>query len=335
MSPRDSGGFEIEINPPEIAGEYLSCLNRSFHGWGGPETFRWAFERRVGGPPADLMALRLDGRLVAGSAVSYRRVALARGTTIEAGIMTGSWTLPEARGRGAFTRVIEESLRLASRRAAGLLLAFVTEENPSARRLAAAGSAGFPTFYLFSTADTPVPSSSVDPRPVEDVDGILGRLVTARSQVQAGSCHFVYPDAPVWGSQFLHRPGTIEVLSFDGTAWAVLERVASTDRIQLLVVDPRGDLSVSDCIAALLRRALDRDRQVFLFSTLPGVHDECRRLGLSLKPGLLTALVADESRLHEALDHPGPPASEGASDLADRRGPWFLGDWDLQSGDRA
>jgi len=65
------------------------------------------------------------------------------------------------------------------------------------------------------------------------------------------------------------------------------------------------------------------------------VHDECRRLGLSLKPGLLTALVADESRLHEALDHPGPPASEGASDLADRRGPWFLGDWDLQSGDRA
>jgi hypothetical protein len=334
MSPPASDGFDIEINPAGIAGEYLSSLNRCFDGWGGLDTYRWAFERPVGGPPADLMVLRLAGRLAAGSAVTYRRVALAGGATLNAGIMTGSWTLPEARGRGAFTRVIHESVRLASGRRAGLLLAFVTEDNPSARRLAAEGSATFQTFYLFSTEQTPAPQSSLQPQPVADLEGVLESLMTMRAEEQAGSSHFVYPDIGVWSSQFVGRPGKVEVLSLGERAWCVLERTTGSDRIQLLVLDPRGGMSFSDCIAALLRQAIDRERQLFLFSTLPGWHDECLRLGLSSKPGFLTAMVADEVRFREALDGPGT-RSDGSTDLADPGSPWFLGQWNLQSGDRA
>jgi hypothetical protein len=335
MSRPGSDGFEVDVNPPGVASDYLSCLNRCFAGWGGPETYRWAFERPVGGPPADLMVLRLEGQLVAGSAVSYRRVEVTGGAILDTGIMTGSWTLPEARGRGAFTRVIDESLRLATARGAGLLLAFVTEGNPSARRLAAARSARFPTFYLASTDETPVPQAFVEPRPVEDVDGVFEWVMTVRAREQAGSCHFVYPDSRVWASQFLQRPGAIDLLSLDDTAWAVVESAASTDRIQLLVVDRRGGVGVAECLAALLRRALERDRQLFFFSTTPGVRDECRGLGLAVKPGFLTALVAEEASLREALAGPPPRAPESASELADPGSPWFLGEWDLQSGDRA
>ena len=333
MSGSDSDGFEIQLNPSGMTSEYLAGLNRCFHGWGGMETYRWAFERSVGGPPADQMVLRIDGRLRAGSAVSYRRVALASGAAVDAGVMTGSWTLPEVRGRGAFTRMIDESVRLASGRGAGLLLAFVTSDNPSARRLASAGSARFPTFYLFSTEDTPVPRSAVALHPVRDPDEVARHVMTVRAEEQAGSTHFHYPDREVWISQFLQRPGQIEVLSVDDSSWAVVESAGSTDRVHLLVIDPGTGLSVGDCIATLLRRALARNRSLFLFSTVPETREESLRLGLSVKPGYLTALVADEAALREALS---APRSEVTTDaLGDPASPWFLGDWDLQSGDRA
>jgi hypothetical protein len=332
MSRSTSDEFEIEVNPPGLAEEYLAGLHRSFEGWGGIETYRWAFERTVGGPPADRMLLRLDGQLAAGSAVSYRLLRLASGAMTLAGIMTGSWTLPEARGRGAFTRVIGESVRLASEQRAGLLLAFVTSDNPSARRLAAAGSAVFPTFYLVSTAETGVPPAAVVAESVEDLEGTAERLMGLRAEEQAGSCHFQYPDQAVWESQFLRRPGSIEVLSFDDSAWAVVEAVSGTDRVHLLAVDPRGGLDAADCLAALLRRAIERSRKLFLFTTRLDVHEACRSLGLLVKPGFLTALVADEASLREAASAPSGPASAEA--LSDPGSPWFLGGWDLQSGDR-
>jgi GNAT superfamily N-acetyltransferase len=335
MPPLDRAGVDVEVNVPGIAAEYLTGLNRCFPDWGGPDTYLWAFERIVGAASPDLMGLRHDQRLVAGSAVSYRQVALASGAKMEVGIMTGSWTLPEARGQGYFTRMIEESLRLANQRRAALLLAFVTEDNPSARRLTAAGSARFPTSYLFSTPDTPLPGSSLEPRALSDVDNSLGDIMSIREMEQTGFTRFVYPTSDVWRSQFVERPGNIDVLALGGGAWCVLEHSRKSDRVQLIVVDRASGVSLGACLRGLLRQAVRRSRQLFLFTTQPAVAEEGQRLGLTLKPGFLTALIANESALREALRIDASRPLRGSAELANPDSPWFLGHWDLQSGDRA
>ena len=335
MPPLDRADVDVEVNVREIAAEYLTGLNRCFPNWGGPDTYRWAFERTVGAAPPDLMAIRQNEGLVAGSAISYRQVALARGGRLDVGIMTGSWTLPEARGKGYFSRMIEESVGLASQRRAALLLAFVTEDNPSARRLRAAGSAVFPTFYLFSTPETPRPESSLEPRVLPDGDNIFGDIVSIREAEQAGFTRFVYPTTDAWLSQFVERPGNIDVLALDGGAWCVIERSQTSDRVQLIVVDRASGMTLGACLRGLLRHASERTRQLFLFATQPSVSEEAQRLGLTLKPGFLTALVANESALREALRIRASRPLNGSAELADPDSPWFLGHWDLQSGDRA
>lgn len=87
----------------------LHALNACFPHWGGRAMFDWCFTRRGAGRAPGMMSLWVDGRAVAGSAISYRRVAVRGGAEVTAGIMTGSWTLPEARGAGAFTRLIAAS----------------------------------------------------------------------------------------------------------------------------------------------------------------------------------------------------------------------------------
>ena len=334
MPPPDSHDGEVEVNLPGIAPEYLAGLNRCFPDWGGPESYRWAFERPVGAATPDLLVVRLDQRIVAGSAISYRKVALASGTTMDVGIMTGSWTLPEARGQGLFSRMIEESVTLASLRGAALLLAFVTEDNPSARRLRAAGSALIPTFYLFSSPETPRPKSSFEPRVLPTTETTLRDIMEIQQADQVGFTHFLYPTAEAWLSQFVERPGTIEVLALDGGAWCVLDRSQVSDRVQLTVVDRRSGASLGACLSRLLRASLDRNRQLFLFVTRPSVREEATGLGLTLKPGFLTALVANGSALRGALGIDPPRPLRGSGELTDPESPWFLGTWHLQSGDR-
>ena len=142
MSCRPVAGADADAEE-----RYLESLNRCFPAWGGREMFDWCFTRESAGLRPDVMTLHAGGGAVAGTANTYRRIRLPNGKTLVAGIMTGSWTLPESRGLGAFTRLIGESLDLAASRGAGLLLAFVTRTNGSTGRLRDAGAALFPTWY--------------------------------------------------------------------------------------------------------------------------------------------------------------------------------------------
>ena len=114
------------VTDAEAQRQYLEALNVCFPAWGGREMFDWCFTRESAGLRPDLMTLHAGGGAVAGTANTYRRIRLPNGETLVTGIMTGSWTLPESRGLGAFTRLIGESRDLAAARGAGLLLAFVT-----------------------------------------------------------------------------------------------------------------------------------------------------------------------------------------------------------------
>lgn len=321
----------FEINSPEVKGEYLECINLCFGNWGDAAAYHWYFERKTSFHAPDLMVLKKDGEIVAGSAVTYRRLALANGELIDVGIMTGSWTLPAARWQGCFTRIIEESRRLTHEMGGALLLAFVTEENASARRLADAGCALAPSVYFFSTPETPYPEDGRDLNPVEKDEPVIAALY---DELYVGNKHyvnFVYSTARDFGAQFIRRVIETEVLSDGEGITGVVEKKPDTD--SLLLIPPDDEPDITRYISAFLKHALGDDRKLFFFSTRPAVIAAAERLGMGTKPGYVTVLAADTDRLQAAFGM--TEAWPGEMGLTHPGTPWFLGEWRVQNGDRA
>lgn len=292
--------MELLRNPPDVAKIYLDALNTSFGHWGDERTFEWAFNRQVSGPKSDLMILRDGGELMAGSAVSYRSILTPGGTRSLVGIMTGSWTLPAARGRGAFTRIIEESVALTREHGGALLLAFVTETNASYRRLEAAGSRLFPTRYI-SSALAPATAEPFDIQEIP-LNGARAWFETFRDARPTGT-HFTYADADEWLGQLALRPGKTSLLEAPGVGAALVESAGDFDRLQALCGN-REQL-----VERFLARARSIGRRLFLFQS----NGQSAPNGMTAAPGFLTALVADPS---------------GAALLP------TIHDWSLDSGDR-
>jgi GNAT superfamily N-acetyltransferase len=217
--------------------EYLDGANTAFAMWGDAALFAWAFRD-------DAEILLLDdaaGRPVAGTGVTFR--TLRNGKC--AAIMTGSWTLPKARGQGAFSSLVRAVCEIAAERD-GVMLAFVRSENPSARGLVTAGAAMWPAFYCRSTVPPALPSPElvpVDPDP---------SLIPSS---------FVYTPEQ-WRAQFLERPNArIECLGLPGSWAAILERSDEFDRVHA-VSDPAA-------LPHLAARAHAVGRRLFWYTTRP------------------------------------------------------------------
>lgn len=216
--------------------EFLAGANAAFGKWGDEALFRWAFRG-----DAELLFLEEDGRALAGSGVVYRTLSSG-----ECGaIVTGAWTLPEARRRGALTQLTEATREIARERG-GVALAFMRQDNPSARRFAALGARMHPTFYCRSTG---IPAAPADGR-------------ARPSDAPQFPSSFVYTPAE-WRVQYLERPGArIECL--DG---AIVERTADFDRVHAM-----ADEGVLPALAA---RAHAAGRRLFWFAmTRPSIECE-------------------------------------------------------------
>jgi hypothetical protein len=276
--------LDVEHNPPGIRDVYLEALNRCFPRWGGDAQFAWAFERCVGGPRADLMVLRENGELLAGSAVTYRTLTTGSRKML-VGIMTGSWTLPEARGRGCFGKIIEESVLMTTSHGGGALLAFVTQDNASYRRLRDAGSRLFPTTYVFSPEGVSIPGAALpeDPNPEAKLMEMCHATAGARS-------HVLYA-RDEWRSQFLAREGPTRVLRLGDLGWAVVETKGDFDRMQGLALEHGA--SVESAMGMVASDARARGKRFFSFTTDGDVAAACENIGLTSAPGFLTALTAD------------------------------------------
>lgn len=148
--------MEFSVETDDICkDEYLAGLNVCFPNWGHQEKFHEIFVTKSGSIETAFIGIRekTSSKLIAGSAVTYRLMTMYK-SVILVGIMTGSWTLPEARGQGLFSVVIQHSLELVKQKNGRYLLAFVISENASCRRLNDAGSLMVPTRYLFSSSSS-------------------------------------------------------------------------------------------------------------------------------------------------------------------------------------
>jgi GNAT superfamily N-acetyltransferase len=290
------------LDTPAQRARYLAALNHCFPGWGDRSQWAWCFERTGAGHPADFLQILAAGSPIAGSAVTYRRIATPDGEGQVAGIMTGSWTLPEARGAGAFTRMIQESLEVAAARRASVLLAFVTTTNRSRRRLEAAGAFLIPTFYCRSGAAAGAHDACVRERqPPPDLD--------LRAQAAQPSVSFAYT-AEEWRGQFVNRPGNVRVIEAPDRWTAVVEHAGVFDRLHALRVQQGSWLEAIDALTAL---AFQRGRQLFVFTAATVDAASLADRGFEIVHGFLTALPTAP---------PGPPA-------------WLqTGGWQLQNGDR-
>lgn len=327
--------INVRINPTGVEKEYLACLNTCFPDWGDERTFNWYFRRETPWPRPDLIVFENEGRMVAGSAVSYRSVALANGATVQAGIMTGSWTLPEVRRQGFFTRMIEESNRLAAGKNSALLLAFVRENNPSCRRLAQAGASLFPTWYLSSKSHSQTGLSDAAMMRVSQSEPSVDALFERRSGLARNSSHFAYASVADFKSQFLERPGgRVNILRDQQDNLSVVESSGDADVLQLFLPTPEHS-DVLTASATVLASAVSRKRRFFFFSSDPLAADLAQRLGLSCEPGYLAALISNFRSLCGAFPDNDAAALEDTGVLTRPGSPWFLGPWQIAGGDRA
>lgn len=301
---------DLDKNPEGNREKYLAMLDEAFGDWGDERQYRWAFERDAGAGRADLMVLHEAGEWLAGSAVTYRRVRDAGENETTVGIMTGSWTLPASRGRGMFARIIQASRKFVAERGGSHLLAFVTHDNASRRRLEAAGSWMVPTHYVFANEETPRHESSVEWRLATGVE--VAELHERVESARRGRARFSYPDTDAFRSQHLMRANATEVLATDAGDFVIIEAAGSNDRMQLFV--PSEGASLEGLLGGLLARTQARGRGFFYFSARRGEEGVAATLGLVHKPGFLTVI---------------PASSEASGNI-----PEPLRAWWIDSGDR-
>jgi GNAT superfamily N-acetyltransferase len=248
---------------------YIDGLKRAFNGWGDDALFKWCFERDSGAGPATFLTGWVDGELVAGSAVVWRQLDL-EGAREKIGIMSGSWTLPAARGKGFFSQMIETSLQICREEGATRLLAFVTEDNASRRRLEAAGSQMIPSNYCKTmvTGAGPMPTQT-DADPGE----VYARYVASRSS----HGHFAYPEQAQWAQSMLYRRQPVQV--FDAAGVPVIVEVREEYSMVLCVAADaparrRAALTAIRCMASeekpVLTYAMDRGELDDAWQVLPG-----------------------------------------------------------------
>jgi len=214
--------------------EYIAGANRAFGTWGDETTFAWVFRG-----DAELLLAEDEGRIVGGAGIIRRTLKTGEAFAI----MTGAWTDAESRGRGVFTRMIEEIRSIASERGAAYL-GFVRAENASRRVLERMGARLHPAWYCRSTTiAAPVAEwHAVDPDPA------------------FFPTSFAYTPAE-WRTQFLERPhARIDCIGAAGAA-AIVETTDEYDRVHAV--------SDEQWLPSLAARAHARGRRLFWYATRP------------------------------------------------------------------
>ncbi|MDX1718621.1 MAG: hypothetical protein R3353_00535 [Salegentibacter mishustinae] len=282
------------INPDNYQSEYIKNLNECFNAWGGDREYNWVFNRKIGEHSSDILLIENeeDG-VIAGSGISYRKLS-GKNETIDIGIMTGSWTLPAARKKGCFTKMINCSKELCEDKNVPFLTAFVTETNPSSRRLEAEGSYMFPTWHLFSPEvsfeDKDLPKVKV----LDLEEKIYPNIYETVQERQKKFLNFSYNFEEFVG-QYLDRIKKTTVLKIQDD-FAILEDGANEIKVLLLTYSDNEVLEnnikavTNWCIAK-------RSLKAFFFSTREEYKDVGEKLDFQIVPGYFTILDSSDKNV--------------------------------------
>jgi len=285
--------MKIIHNPRGVRDQLIECLNQCYPDWGGVDAYSWSFEARGDFPQADWVVAVENDKLIAGSAINYRTFELSSGSRCFTGIVTTSWTLPEARGKGCFSALYERSVTLSSSRGAALLFGYVTSKNASYRRVAARGAQLAPSSYLFTTDATRPQQLTQDLEIVEmtsqaETETMFAELYRA----SAGKHRFAYKNYAQWRSQLIARALHCRCVRIGNVGKAVIEYKPPFQRVLALSAYTLD--AVEKSLSALINAALQINNRVFLFTMDPDWRDISLKLGMECLPGYLTISLANK-----------------------------------------
>lgn len=301
---------------PDDHARYVRGLNECFPGWGGDPLYRWVFARSASAPPPERLVFTDDaGDWLAGTGISFRTIRHGDERHL-CGVMTGSWTLPAARGKGLFPAFIQETRKRVMHHGGVAVIAFSGDmQRASTRKLLDAGSRCVTTTNAVGEiADAPatIEDVALDVRAITDAD--TERLYARWRARTVRATGFDYADHAAFAGQFVHRACEVDVVEGPADAIGAIERGPDTDRVLFL---DEGESDRQLVLRALWARAARRGRKLYAF----GMGAEAERVfagaGLAARPGVFTILPSDEGAENAAL----------ADDLA-------RASWDQQSGDR-
>jgi hypothetical protein len=279
---------EILINPTKFKDIYIECLNKCFENWGGFDNYNWTFTRECGSDKADIIVLKKNGDILAGSAITYR-MANINNELVKVGIMTASWTLPEARGQGCFAGIVEESLKLTSDNNTALLLSFGTGTNASFRGLKRAGAEFVPLYYMESECKEEIQNCNKVLVTLSKKDIAIKEIYNSFIERQKGFSHFVY-SYEQWYSQYISRPSNIIVLSISSTGYAIMQEFSDFFRIIFLIVEDRKDYKTTLSSLMNMSHSLGKKLQYFTMDT--SVKSICDKLGFNTILSFMGALTS-------------------------------------------
>ena len=297
------GGLRILVNPGEIDAEVgAGFLTQCFGTRWTEAMYRWYLQRSFGGEPPDRLILMDGARAVAGCGVVYRQLRTQDGAVYRVSVVVAACTLPSARGRGFYARVLQAAADRSAVRGCAALLGFVTADNATGRGLRRLGAAAIPSAYVVSL-DRPAFTEAgiLRVRDAKVADDWPARAA-ARLRTEAAPAGFHYPDASAWRSQMADRPYGVQTVRIGATGRAVIERVGDTDRLQWLDGDGRERVAA---IRAIVARARCHGRKFFMYSTCPHEAAAARRLGLAAHPGYMMALPLQAGHACGVRDWPG------------------------------
>lgn len=283
------------INPENYRKEYIANLNACFGNWGGENEYEWGLQRRVGNHQTDIMLIENeeDG-VIAGSAVSYRKLE-GKQDSFDIGIMTGSWTLPAARRKGCFTKMIHCSRDLCKDNNVPFLTAFVTETNASSRRLESEGSFMFPTSHLFSPEEGYEEEGIPQPELLELSTDISKKIYNRVQETQKELLSFSY-SFEEFQSQYLNRIKEVTVLKVNDD-FAILED--GQNEVKILVVTSTNSNDFRRMQKAIGNWCIkNRGRKSFFFTTRKELAEICEELGFENVPGYFTILKSKGGDIH-------------------------------------
>lgn len=266
---------------------YLLTLNEIHRHWGDENIFDWTFNNIIGGISTDIITYTDEfGKLIAGSAIVYRMIRFIDGNQYHTGIMTGSWTHPECRGKGFFTKIIHESIQISKKRGAKLLAAYVTQDNASCSRLVQAGASLYSSYYMFGDfKNTPI--NGEVPHSVE-----IMTEVDLRFLFSCCKSLFVYT-FDEFVEQYINSPYKKYFLRVNNEYVIYTE---TYNAIKILFTTCKDLTSEIQCIKTLkMWCAKANKKQLFMFTCQPDIFDFCKSEGFNCHPGYLTYIQLDDS----------------------------------------